>query len=348
MGSRGNWTLGRRPALDGLRGVAILLVLLAHTGAPWFSLTGAIGVTLFFVLSGFLITGLLLEERSTTGRVDFRRFYIRRARRLAPALVAVTAGIAGAGLLLGDWWFQWRHLLPVLLYVGNWVEARPGPNDLGALGITWSLAIEEQFYLLWPLAVAVLARRRWVTFAAALMSLVSVLWRLILISNGADLERLYYGSDTVAFALLLGGCVLGFRMRGGAGRSSWALLAIAAAVGAFCATWTLQLFMTLGIPIVGVAAGLALWATTGAATLPGLSAAWLRWFGSRSYGIYLIHGPILWAMRDHFGQPWWLVALTGLPASLLLAEASYRWLETPFRTRRSATAPNREAVFTRT
>lgn len=259
-------------------------------------------------------------------------------RRLAPALIAIVVAVVAASVFFGDWWFEPGDLLPVLLYYGNWVEATPGPGDLGALGITWSLAIEEQFCLLWPLVVAVLARRRWVTVAALGFAGVSLLWRLVLMADGADLEGLYYGSDTVAFGLLVGAVVVGLRMAEGPGRSSRSLLAAAVGVGAWAASWEHRPFLLLGVPLVSFAAGVALWACTGAGRIAFLEWGWLRWFGSRSYGLYLWHGPILWAMRDHFGLSWPVVAGAGIPLSLLLAEASFRWIESPFRRRSPATS----------
>src|SRR4051794_31339072 len=122
MRNRDTWRLGRRPALDGLRGIAVLLVVLSHAGVPGFQAAGVVGVTMFFTLSGFLITSLLLHEYSDTRRVRLGAFYIRRARRLLPALVVNVLGVALAALVIGPWFFNWRSGLAALAYVANWVQ----------------------------------------------------------------------------------------------------------------------------------------------------------------------------------------------------------------------------------
>src|SRR5690606_14913209 len=129
-------------ALDGLRGMAVLLVVLFHAdeAVPG----GSYGVTIFFVLSGYLITRLLAAERDATGRVDYRRFFVRRARRLLPALLIVSATWA---LISGSW----RDTLPALLYVSNYSTLSGG--EWTPLHHTWSLAVEEHFYLIWPFLI---------------------------------------------------------------------------------------------------------------------------------------------------------------------------------------------------
>src|SRR6185437_8555828 len=158
----------RWPALDGLRAVAVAAVVGFHYGvvAP-----GWVGVDVFFVISGFLITTLLLEESEGHGRISLRRFWGRRALRLGPALLCAIVVALALSLLCTS---ATRHdtvtgVPWVLLYSGNWVRAM-GPNTLGLLGHTWSLAIEEQFYFLWPLVcVAVVARSRNLTKAAVVV-----------------------------------------------------------------------------------------------------------------------------------------------------------------------------------
>src|SRR5271157_2250169 len=144
-----------RPELDGLRGIAILAVLGAHTGVPGFADGGGgAGVTLFFVLSGYLITSLLLAERGRTGRVDLRAFYVRRALRLFPALAAVllvVAGLLAIGAMPATATANTDYRIVfagVVAYVANWVAV--AGQSIGMLGHCWSLAVEEQFYILWP------------------------------------------------------------------------------------------------------------------------------------------------------------------------------------------------------
>ena len=151
--------LGYRPVLDGMRGIAVLLVMLMHTGVVD---NGYIGVDVFFGLSGFLITTLLCEEWERTGRISFRRFYERRARRLLPALVLVVGIFAGFYLAAEPFtgWPLGTRAASTLLFVNNWVVGFGGSSRLGSLGPTWSLAQEEQFYLIWPLILALLLYRR--------------------------------------------------------------------------------------------------------------------------------------------------------------------------------------------
>lgn len=147
--------MGRQPALDGIRGGAVLLVMLDHTGAlGW----GWVGVDVFFALSGFLITTLLFEERERNGRISLSAFYKRRARRLLPALFLLLAFVTIAQTRFGVFpssWPLWQQLAATLLYVNNWVMAT-GRSPLGPLTLTWSLAQEEQFYLFWPVLLCVL------------------------------------------------------------------------------------------------------------------------------------------------------------------------------------------------
>lgn len=151
--------LGYRPVLDGLRGIAIFLVMLTHTDVlP----NGYVGVDLFFALSGFLITTLLYEEWDRTGGISLKRFYGRRARRLLPALgllIVVALAVDVVCYPMTGWPFAWKALTSVL-FVNNWLAATGHANDLGSLNPTWSLAQEEQFYLVWPIVLIVLLRCR--------------------------------------------------------------------------------------------------------------------------------------------------------------------------------------------
>ena len=206
--------LGYQPSLDGLRAISVLAVILYHAGAKWMP-GGFLGVEVFFVVSGFLITTLLLEERGQSGAVDMRHFWVRRARRLLPALYLLLAVVSGAALLVyrdaagrmgGD-------VLAALLYVSNWWQifldesyfVQSGRPPL--LMHLWSLAVEEQFYLLFPpLFVAGLAklghrRTRTVVLVVALASAIEM---ALLFDEGADTSRIYYGTDTRAAGLLVG------------------------------------------------------------------------------------------------------------------------------------------------
>ena len=207
-----------QPALDGLRGVAVVAVLLYHGGASA-AAGGFLGVDVFFALSGFLITSLLLAERASTGRIDLRAFWGRRARRLLPALLIVLVVVAVyAAVLAGpDELDRIRHDgVSTLLYVANWrmvfggesyFESFAAPSPLRH---AWSLGIEEQWYLVWPLVVALVlawrrdAGRRALGILCAVLAAVSAIAMAVLASGATDPSRAYYGTDARAQGLLLG------------------------------------------------------------------------------------------------------------------------------------------------
>lgn len=153
--------LGYRPELDGLRALAVTAVMLFHANVSW-ARGGYLGVDVFFVLSGFLITRILLEERESTGHTAVLRFYLRRILRLFPALVVVTACVIYAELELpaDQVTRMWHDVFATATYHMNWVEALHQQPPFGLLDHAWSLSIEEQFYVLWPL-VLIVAHRLW-------------------------------------------------------------------------------------------------------------------------------------------------------------------------------------------
>src|SRR4051812_364234 len=211
-----HYRLGYVPGLDGLRGIAVIAVLLFHGGVTW-ATGGFLGVDMFFVLSGFLITSLLLEERWRTGTIGLSHFWSRRGRRLLPALLALLAAMAAYAT-----WVPMdsplpslrRDVLATLAYVSNWhfildggsYFARNAPPS--PLRHTWSLAIEEQFYLLWPLIFIAVARGR--ARLAKLGTFIgvgiaaSIAAMLLLYHPGTDASRVYYGTDTRVHVILIG------------------------------------------------------------------------------------------------------------------------------------------------
>jgi peptidoglycan/LPS O-acetylase OafA/YrhL len=333
------WRLGQRPALTGLRGLAILFVLAAHFDNPAtnpLTGSGSVGVTLFFTLSGFLITSLLLEESGRSGRVSLRGFYRRRVARLLPASLAVLAFVA---LVQATWrpLGVQRAMFPaILLNVSNlWQLHTHAP--LSGLAQTWSLAIEEQFYLVWP-ALVILGLRwgrrgvAWIGGGAMAVSIAAVLT-----SSGMQQQ---WGSVERASSLLAG-CLLAVWMTSRPEPRGSRL----AVVGGLAALVPLMfvheavspLLYLLGVPALGV---VILWGASGAAPMPWLSIRPLRWFGQRSYGIYLWHYPLLWAIP--VSGDYWARTVVVLGLSLGAAELSWRVVEQPVQRllRRSGDARN--------
>jgi peptidoglycan/LPS O-acetylase OafA/YrhL len=338
---------GRWPALDGLRAVAVAAVVGFHFGVVP---PGWVGVDIFFVISGFLITTLLLEESQRLGRISVRRFWARRALRLGPALLcAIAFAFALSWLCTSAARHDTATGLPwVLLYSGNWVRAI-GPNSLGLLGHTWSLAIEEQFYLLWPLVCVVLvARARDLTKAAVVVSglaLADAVYLMFAMQHWGSI-RAYYGTDTRAVGLLAGSALaLGILSRRSAARAdgpwqrySGPLTVVSLFIFiCICAVYSNSqsesalVLIAATLASVVLIARLVLKPVGGMAALLSTSSA--MWLGRRSYGIYLYHWPIalLFLERCHLsGAPRAAVLCGCILLSVLVAGASYRWVETPF------------------
>ncbi|MGH2393875.1 MAG: acyltransferase family protein, partial [Candidatus Limnocylindria bacterium] len=200
----GDWI----PALTGVRGLAVVLVLAFHVGLPIPS-GGLVGVTLFFVLSGYLITSLLIKEWAATGSIDLARFFARRARRLVPAQIVVVGIVTVVGVVSDRAVDAVQDALLSIAYVANWARAYGDP--MGLLNHIWSLSIEAQFYVIWPLAFVLVARKR-LLHGRAIVAIViglaagSTVLRAVL-EGGADSGRIYFGTDVRADALLAG-CAL--------------------------------------------------------------------------------------------------------------------------------------------
>ncbi|MFL6214837.1 MAG: acyltransferase family protein [Blastocatellia bacterium] len=281
-------TFTHRSYLDGLRGVAILAVIVFHAW-PWLLPGGAFGVDIFFVLSGYLITSLIDEESRMHGRIDFKRFYIRRALRLLPALFLM---LAFYGFVTG--FRDHVAMLVVLLYAANWWRAYVA--DIGALGHTWSLSIEEQFYMLWPMIFAVfivkLKRPAHVLLLAALAVMVYRLAMTFVFPS----YRIYNGLDTRADALLVGCCCA---LAGRARLSSWLGAGSALILAGLLFGVPLRVCESLGfvpLSLAAFASGgliLSLERAPGGRLARALSFPPLNWIGKLSYGLYLWHLPIM-------------------------------------------------------
>jgi len=354
-----------RPALDGLRGIAVIAVILYHLDAPWLP-GGFLGVDAFFVLSGFLITSLLLREWEGNGRIDLPRFWTRRAKRLLPALIVVvpvtvallpevgglpTSGDAVASLL---YFANWRFVATAQSYFADLAVASPFRH-------MWSLAIEEHFYVLWPVVFLVLAKRRPtrpdgpLKWALVVVFLASAILMALLYSE-ADPSRSYFGTDTrihqIAVGVLAG--VVAWR---GLPRfdkrvtmivSTGALIGIVAMMIAVADSS--DFYYRGGAVLLAVLVAVLILSMEGPLSGPpdsALSTAPLRWVGQLSYGMYLWHWPIivLLAERSVFGAQRVVVALV---ATTALATLSFYLIEQPIRRGRLRDfrlTPSRTAAF---
>ena len=317
------WRLGRRPALDGLRGVAILLVVACHAGR---GLTGAgiEGVMVFFVLSGFLITSLLLEEHAHSP-ISLRAFYLRRARRLFPALAVVVVLVLVLGLWL-ETGVGGGDLVSIVFYVSNWYQV--GHPTINALSQTWSLAIEEQFYLVWPVVLIAAMRggRRRLQRVAVMGAAGSFLLMAWGVASGHEvaLARLDVGAPA-----LMTGCALAAWMHSreeGGGSNLLATLGLLALVPLAIAWpgWGARLALQIVTPM---ATAVVIWSSVQRVEVRLLCTRWLRWVGQRSYAIYLWHFPILWIGERYFRGA--LPVAVEVMCAFALAELSWRFVESP-------------------
>jgi peptidoglycan/LPS O-acetylase OafA/YrhL len=348
-----------RPGLDGLRALAVGAVVAYHLDLGW-AQGGLLGVGVFFTLSGYLITDLLLGQHERTGSLQLADFWLRRARRLLPALFVMLAVVVAWVTLLD------RSLLPAVrgavaassVYMTNWwliaqhssYFAQFGPPS--PLGHLWSLAVEEQFYLIWPwlLWIGLRWRRgrsgRYVSLAGAslLLAAVSAVTMALLYQPGYDPTRVYDGTDTRAFALLIG-AALAFvwpsrRLRDTmTSRARWSLEG--AGVGGL-AVFAVLMWRTSeyspflyrgGMVVLAFATALMVAAAAAPATSFGRILGWepLRWVGVRSYGIYLWHFPIIVLTSPAGGGDTPRRAVLQVAATVGCAAVSWRYIEEPIR-----------------
>jgi peptidoglycan/LPS O-acetylase OafA/YrhL len=332
--------------LDGIRALAFAFVFLVHTMPVHFP-GGFVGVDIFFVLSGYLITKILYAEFESTGRIDLRNFYVRRTLRLMPAflvmlfvyvlLVFINSLHNHSGQFLRE------NILAALtsaLYVMNWTQAfHLGPS--GSLIHTWSLATEEQFYLIWPLTLICVIRttkRKEEWKAIGLLISISAAWQLFWVSHGASVDRLYFGFD-MRLITLLTGCLLALAPLAKIQRFATCLSFFPISllvVMLLTLSWTSSLLYPWGLIVVAVcAAWIVLAAVTGPAQgrLRGfLRLAPLGYCGRISYGLYLWHYPIAAVAMGRFGNQHFAqlkVTVVTAAGALLAASGSYYMLERP-------------------
>ena len=344
------------PALDGLRALAVIAVLIYHAGLHWLP-GGFLGVEIFFTISGYLITSLLLSEWRETGRINLGQFWLRRGRRLLPALfLVIVCSLVFAVLFLPDEVAKLRaDALASFAYVINWYlifsqqsyfEAVGRPSLLRHL---WSLAVEEQFYLIWPLIFVLTMtrfRKRTVLVGVAVAALISMALMAVLYAPGGDPSRVYYGTDTRASGILIG-VALAFIWTPGKSQGRridklpfdligvlafGALLACCLLISEFDDFLYRGGFILTALSTAVLIAAVVHPRGKRLAAVLGSSA--LVWIGLRSYGIYLWHWPVFMLTRPQLDVsldgPALLAVRLGL--TMALAVLSYHLLETPIRT----------------
>lgn len=344
----------RRPELDGVRAIAVSLVIAGHAMGTLASAEGngllalvlgnaALGVQMFFVLSGFLITSLLLNEREATGTLRFGSFYQRRLRRIMPVFLAYVLAIVllqGVGLLQIDASHYWAALTQTWNYQVLWKSGDVGGSGSWYFGHYWSLALEEQFYLVWPLVVWALTRRSQIRLAVGvvvLMPVLRLLWYAVFPGHRGNLGMFFHtAADSMVWGSILALFLREWPEKVQRIAHSNMLLLLVAVLVVFVqpmmanlwhGAWTLPIGMTLN------AGGCAL-LLAGLLFRPSWQQ-WLNWrplvfLGTISYSVYIWQQLFLapgWAQGPKFPL------LVALPALLVVAWASWRWIEQPFRHR---------------
>ena len=356
---------GRIDGLDGLRALAVLAVLIFHID-PEVVPGGFIGVDVFFVVSGFLITTLLIRELAKTGRVDLAAFWQRRVRRLIPALV-VTVLTSVSAVWLASLFNEraqdllygiGRQILGAATFTSNWLEIAAGSSYFDArvpqlFSTFWSLAVEEQFYLFWPLlflaVVALVPVARLRALLALSIAVLSLLWMAMLHDPTADATRVYYGTDTHMFGLMLGVAIAFEFSREDAGLFGslfWERWGRVIGVSGIALLFVLFFMLSEaksftflgGLGLASLASGMAI---SGILSGPSrythtLDHPALVWIGERSYGIYIWHWPVILLLQALIPTARgtlaaWAVAAIAVALTLGLAELSLRTVETPIR-----------------
>lgn len=355
MGKKRRYITG----LDGIRAIAVIMVLAYHLKLALFK-SGFLGVTVFFVLSGYLITGILISEVEEEGTIDLKNFWLRRIRRLVPAVMSMAVVIIFVSAVVNRVIFTkgCKDFLASVLGFNNWWQIFNKVSYFEAAGVPspfthcWSLAIETQFYLIYPLILLGIYKlvksrgegraKRGLLFAGVtlLLALISVILMIILFDPQQDASRVYYGTDTRAFSLLFGALLailweyrmvprrLSASVNMVLGSVSFAvLLVMTIAINGSSNFWYRGgqfLGTILTVLMVYAVLGRKTWLSRF------LSNPVLKWIGDRSYSIYLWHYPIILLISKGIKASWW-ITLIEIVLSVVLAELSYRFIETPIR-----------------
>lgn len=355
MGKRRRYITG----LDGIRAIAVIMVLAYHLKLALFK-SGFLGVTVFFVLSGYLITGILISEVEEEGTIDLKNFWLRRIRRLVPAVMSMAVVIIFVSAVVNRIIFTkgCKDFLASVLGFNNWWQIFNKVSYFEAAGVPspfthcWSLAIETQFYLIYPLILLGIYKlvksrgegraKRGLLFAGVtlLLALISVILMIVLFDPQQDASRVYYGTDTRAFSLLFGALLaILWEYRMVPRRLSASVNMVLGSV-----SFAVLLVMTIAIngssnfwyrggQFVGtILTVLVIYTVSGRKTWLSrfLSNPVLKWIGDRSYSIYLWHYPIILLISKGIKASWW-ITLIEIVLSVVLAELSYRFIETPIR-----------------
>jgi peptidoglycan/LPS O-acetylase OafA/YrhL len=346
--------------LDGVRAFAVTAVVIYHISNTALS-GGFLGVDVFFVLSGFLITSILLTEFYDRRRIDIKNFYLRRARRLLPALFTMLATVTLLTWLFArDELHQLRgDVVAAVTYCTNWTQIFWGRGYFQQLSRPsllqhlWSLAVEEQFYLIWPLllVLCLAARRKWVVLAVpCVLAVVSLVLMASMFHVGQDTGRIYYGTDTHISPMLIGAAmaiVVALRRKAGVARESSRGRLIAdgcALVGAVVLIWSVfEITSTSpglyrgGYLFISLASAAVIYAAGRRGTFTARLLGWepLVWIGQRSYAIYLWHWPLLMLWRPGIDTHWptWIVVTLQVAATVIASDLSFRYIERPIRSR---------------
>lgn len=355
MGKKRRYITG----LDGIRAIAVIMVLAYHLKLALFK-SGFLGVTVFFVLSGYLITGILISEVEEEGTIDLKNFWLRRIRRLVPAVMSMAVVIIFVSAVVNRIIFTkgCKDFLASVLGFNNWWQIFNKVSYFEAAGVPspfthcWSLAIETQFYLIYPLILLGIYKlvksreegraKRGLLFAGVtlLLALISVILMIVLFDPQQDASRVYYGTDTRAFSLLFGALLailweyqmvprrLSASVNMVLGSVSFAvLLVMTIAINGSSNFWYRggQFVGTiLTVLVIYTVSGRKTWLSRF------LSNPVLKWIGDRSYSIYLWHYPIILLISKGIKASWW-ITLIEIVLSVVLAELSYRFIETPIR-----------------